>query len=77
MNANPNSVVQYIIQSKNGIIKHFNVNVKIIVSSKKIIGGIVVQVFVTSILHTVLLVIILILIITTICYHYAKQKGII
>ena len=52
-------------------------NVKIIVSSKKIIGEIVVQVFVTSILHTVLLVIILILMITAICYHYAKQKGII
>ena len=29
------------------------------------------------ILHTVLLVIILLLIITIICYHYAKQKGII
>ena len=29
------------------------------------------------ILHTVLLAIILILIITIICYHYAKQKGII
>ena len=28
------------------------------------------------ILHTVLLAIVLILIITTICYHYAKQKGI-
>ena len=29
------------------------------------------------ILHTALLVIILLLIITFICYHYAKQKGII
>ena len=29
------------------------------------------------ILHTVLLAIILILIFTIICYHYAKQKGII
>ena len=29
------------------------------------------------IFHTVLLVIILLLIITIICYHYAKQKGII
>ena len=77
MNANANSIVQHIIQSKNGIIKHVNVNAKIIVSSKKIIGGIAVQVFVTSILHTFLLVIILILIITTICYNYAKQKGII
>ena len=28
------------------------------------------------ILHTVLLVIMLLLIITIICYHYAKQKGI-
>ena len=77
MNANANSIVQHIIQSKNGIIKHVNVNAKIIVISKKIIGGIAVPVFVTSILHTFLLVIILILIITTICYNYAKQKGII
>ena len=30
-----------------------------------------------SILHTVLLVMILLFIITIICYHYAKQKGII
>ena len=29
--------VQYVIQNKNGIIKHVNVNVKIIVSAKKII----------------------------------------
>ena len=32
-----NSIVQHLIQSKNGIIKHVDVNVKIIVSVKKII----------------------------------------
>ena len=43
---NANSIVQYVIQIKNGIIKHVNVNVKIIVSAKKIIAGIVAYVFV-------------------------------
>ena len=32
---NPNSIVQHVVQIKNGIIKHANVNVKIIVSAKK------------------------------------------
>ena len=32
---NANSIVQHVIQIKNGIIKHVNVNVKIIVSAKK------------------------------------------
>ena len=30
-----NSIVQHVIRIKNGIIKHVNVNVKIIVSAKK------------------------------------------
>ena len=41
-----NSIVQHVIQSKNGIRKHANVNVKNIVSAKKIIVGILVHVFV-------------------------------
>ena len=32
-----NSIVQYVIQVKNGIIKHVNVNVKFIVNVKKIV----------------------------------------
>ena len=43
---NANSVVQHVIQIKNGIIKHVNVNVKCIVSAKKIIVGILAHVFV-------------------------------
>ena len=43
---NANSVVQYVIQIKNGIIKHVNVNVRIIVSAKKITFGILPHVFV-------------------------------
>ena len=34
--ANANSIVQHVIQIKNGIIKHANVNVKIIISVKKL-----------------------------------------
>ena len=34
--ANANSIVQHVIQDKNGLIKHVNVNVKIIVSAKKL-----------------------------------------
>ena len=37
---NAKSIVQYVIQIKNGIIKHVNVNIKIIVHAKKIIVGI-------------------------------------
>ena len=40
MSANLNSVVQHVIQINNEIIKHVNVNVKIIVSVKKKFGGI-------------------------------------
>ena len=43
---NANSIVQHVIQSKNGIIKDVNVNVKNIVSVKNIIVGILAHVFV-------------------------------
>ena len=34
---NANSIVQHVIQNKNGIINYVNVNVKIIISAKKLI----------------------------------------
>ena len=40
------SIVQHVIQIKNGIIKHANVNKKIIIKTKKIIVGNVAHVFV-------------------------------
>ena len=40
-----NSIVQHVIQIKNGIIKHVNKNVKIMVSAKKIIFGILAHTF--------------------------------
>ena len=43
---NANSIEQYVIKIKNGIIKHVNANVKIIVRAKKIIFGIQAHVFV-------------------------------
>ena len=43
---NANSIVQYEIQNKNGIIKHVNMNVKIIISANKIIVGILAHLFV-------------------------------
>ena len=43
---NANSIVQHVFQVKNGIIKHVNVNVKIITSVKKIIFRILPHVFV-------------------------------
>ena len=42
---NANSIVQEVIQNKNGKIKHVNVNLKIILSAKKIIFGILPHVF--------------------------------
>ena len=42
---NVNSIPQYVIQIKNRIIKHVNINVKTIVSSKKIIIAILAHVF--------------------------------
>ena len=41
-----NLIVQNIIKSKNGIIKHVNVSVKVIVHAKKIIVRILADVFV-------------------------------
>ena len=46
MIVNANSIEQHVIQIKNGIIKHVNVNVKIIVHTKKIIVGIPAHIFV-------------------------------
>ena len=43
---NANSIVQDVIEIKNGITKHANVNAKIIVLAKKIIVGILAHVFV-------------------------------
>ena len=43
---NSNSIVQHVIKIRNGTIKHVNVNVKIILSGKKIIAGILAHVFV-------------------------------
>ena len=41
--------IQNVIQNKSGMIKHVNVNVKIIVSAKAIIAGILAYVFVRMI----------------------------
>ena len=43
---NANLTAQYVIKIKNGVIKHVNGNVKIIVRAKKIIVGILAHVFV-------------------------------
>ena len=43
---NAKSIVQHAIQIKNGIIKEVNVNVKVIISVKKIIAVILAHVFV-------------------------------
>ena len=43
---NANSTAQHVVQIKNGIIKHANVNVKIIISAKNIIVGVLAHVFV-------------------------------
>ena len=48
MIVNANSLVQHVIQIKNGILKHVNVNVKITVHAKKIIAGILAHVFVRT-----------------------------
>ena len=42
---NENSIVHHVIQYKNGIIKHVNVNVQIIISVKKVIVGVLAHVF--------------------------------
>ena len=46
MVGNVNLIVQYVVQIKNGIIKHVNMNVKIIAIAKKIIDGIIAHVLV-------------------------------
>ena len=46
MVVNTNSIVQHVIQIKNGIIKYLNVNVKISHMQKKVIVGILAHVFV-------------------------------
>ena len=46
MIVNANSIVKYVIQIKNEIIKHVNVNVKITARAKEIIVGILGHVFV-------------------------------
>ena len=43
---NVNSIAEYVIQIKNGVIKEVNVNVKVIVSAEKVIVGILAHVFV-------------------------------
>ena len=43
---NVKSIVQHVIQIKNGIIKHVNVNVKMIINAKEIIVGILAYLFV-------------------------------
>ena len=43
---NANTIVQYVIQIKNAIIKHVNVNVKVVVSEKRFIVGILAHAFV-------------------------------
>ena len=42
---NANSIVQHVIQYKNGIIKHVNVNVQITISVKRVIVGVLAHVF--------------------------------
>ena len=49
MIGNANSIVQHVIQINNGIIKHVDVNVKTIISVKKIIVGILAHVFVRTV----------------------------
>ena len=46
MITNEISIVEHAIQIKDGIIKHVNVNVKVIVNGKEIIVGILSHVFV-------------------------------
>ena len=58
MIVNANSIVQYVIQIKNGIIKHVNENVKIIVLGKKITVGILVHIFVRATSISIVLLVI-------------------
>ena len=73
----------HVIQMKNGIMKHVNVSVKIILSANRIIIGILAHVVddkkvrykMNYVFHAVLLAIILLFIIAIICYHYTKQRA--
>ena len=74
----------HVIQMKNGIMKHVNVSVKIILSANRIIIGILAHVVDDKkvrykmncyVFHAVLLAIILLFIIAIICYHYTKQRA--
>ena len=47
MIVNANSTLQHVIQIKNGMIKHVNVNEKITLNAKKIIVGVLAHVFLT------------------------------
>ena len=49
MIVNANSIKKQVIQIKNGILKLFNVNLKILISIKKVIVGIPAQVFVRTV----------------------------
>ena len=46
MIVNANLIVQHVIQIKNVILRHINASVKIIISAKKIVVGILANVFV-------------------------------
>ena len=56
MTANATSIVQHVIQIKNGIMKHFNVSVKRIVCAKLIIVGILAHVFVKMVFKVLLMI---------------------
>ena len=56
MTANATSIVQHVIQMKNGIMKHFNVSVKLIVCAKLIIVGILAHVFVKMVFKVLLMI---------------------
>ena len=45
MDVNTNSIVRYVIESKSGLIKHVNENIRIVKSVKRILVGILAQVF--------------------------------
>ena len=46
--ANEDSIMKYVIQIKNGILKHVNVSLKLIVHAKKIVLGIPEHIFVST-----------------------------
>ena len=79
---NANSIIQHVIQIKNGIIKHVNVMdivstdmTNTVATNAMSINYHNIKARDCYILQTVLLVIILLLIITIIYYHYAKHRS--